>query len=72
MVITVWAIFVTLVVFCHILPKGLFTLLACERHLCRLGKRVVFSLGMALCTVEPLLATRGTDGDLRVQDMFTE
>ena len=61
MIIAVRAIFVTLVVFCHILPKRLFALLTCKRHLCRLGDPVVLSLGMALRTVEPQLAARGTD-----------
>lgn len=66
MVITMWAIFVTLVVFCHILPKHFFAFLACKRHLCRLGDPVFLSLGMALRTVEPQLATRSADGDLRI------
>lgn len=72
MVVTMWTIFIALIVFRHILPKNFLAFLACKRHLYRLGKLVVFSLGMALSTVKPLLAAGSPDGDLRVQDMFTE
>lgn len=65
-----WAIFVALFVDCHILAESLLTLFANERHLRRPRKWMCLCLGMTFRTVEPLLATRGADRHLGIQDVF--
>ena len=67
-----WAILVALLIHCHILPKRLLALLAHERHLVRLCQSMCLALSVAFSAVEPLLAAWGTDGDLRIEDMFTK
>lgn len=70
MVIAVRAVLVALVVLGHVLPERLLALLACERHLERLGERVVLGGRVALGAVVPRLAAWRTDGDLRVENVF--
>ena len=72
MVVTVWAILVALVIVGHVLAERLLALLAQEGHLRRPLEPVVLRLRMALRAVEPLLAARGADGDLRVQNVFAK
>ncbi len=70
MIVAVRAVLVALVVLGHVLAKRLLALLAEEGHLGRLRERVGLRLGVALGAVIPLLAARGADGDLGVEDVF--
>jgi hypothetical protein len=70
MIITMRAVFVALFVDCHVLAESLLTLFADESHFRCPSKWVCLCLCMAFRTVEPLLATRGADGDLGIQDVF--
>lgn len=53
-----------------IFSEAFFTLLARECHVEALRQGMLLALLMALCTIKPLAATRGADGDLGVEDMF--
>ncbi len=70
MIIAMWAILVALLVGRHILAERLLALFANKGHFCRPRKRVRLSLRMAFGAVKPLLAARGADGDLSIQDVF--
>ncbi len=61
---------IALLIRCHVLPKRLLAALAKESHLRSFGQRMLGHLSVALCTIEPSLAARCPDGDLRVQDVF--
>lgn len=65
-----WAVLVALFVDCHILAESLLALLADEGHLRCTRKRVCLRFCMAFGAVEPLLATRGANGNLGIQDVF--
>jgi hypothetical protein len=69
-VITVWAVLVTVLVHAHVLPERLLALLADECHLHRLRERMVLRLCVAFGAVEPLLAARRSDADLSVEDVL--
>ena len=70
MVITMWTILVALLVHLHILPERLLALLAHEDPLGSFPQTVVLRFSMAFRAIEPLPATRGAYGDLRVQDVL--
>ena len=65
-VVTMWTVLVALLKLFHILPEGLLTLLASERHFERLFQIVILRVGVALRTVEPLSAAWRANGDLGV------
>ena len=71
-VVAVRTVLVALVVLRHVLPERLLALLAEEDHLRRLREPVGLRLRVALGAVKPLLAARGADCDLGVQDVFAE
>jgi hypothetical protein len=70
-IIAMRAILVALLIHSHILPERLLALLAQERHLRRLGERVLLRRGVAFGAVVPLLTAGRADGDLRVEDVYT-
>jgi hypothetical protein len=70
MIITMRTVFVALFVDCHILAESFLALFADESHLRCPRKWMCLRLCMTFRTVEPLLATRGADGDLGIQDVF--
>lgn len=61
MVITVWTVFVALLVVGHIFPEGFLALLTDEGHLVRLLQSVILGLCMAFRAVKPLFAAWGTN-----------
>ena len=63
-------VLVALLVGRHVLPERLAALLAQKRHLHRPLELVVLRLRVAFRAVEPLLAARRADGNLRVEDVF--
>ena len=69
-VITMRTVLVALVVLGHVLPESLLALLAHEHHLHRLRQLVRLRFRVTFRAVEPLLAARRADGDLRVQDVL--
>ena len=70
-VVAVRTVLIAFLVLGHVLPECLLALLAQEGHLRRPLKPVVLRLRMTLRTVEPLLAARGANSDLGVEDVFT-
>lgn len=72
MIIAMRTVLITLFIRRHILPKRLLTLLADERHLRSLSQRVRLGLCVTLSAVIPLLAAWSANGDLCVQDVFTD
>jgi hypothetical protein len=60
------AVLIALLISGHVLAEGLLALLTDEGHVRRPRKRMRLCLRVTFGTVEPLLAARGTDGDLRV------
>jgi|SRR6267142_1789922 len=65
-IITMRAVFVALLVNGHVFSEGLLALLTHEGHFCRPRKRMRLCLRVTFGAIEPLLAARGTDGDLRI------
>ena len=65
-VIAMRAVLVALLICGHVLAEGLLALLTDEGHVRGPRKRMRLCLRVTFGTVEPLLAARGTDGDLRV------
>ena len=69
-VVAVRTVLIALLVVGHVLAKRLLALLAHEDHLGSLPQTVVLRFSMAFRAIEPLPATRGAYGDLRVQDVL--
>ena len=65
-IITMRTVLVALLVNGHVFSEGLLALLTDESHFCRPRKRMRLCLRVTLGAIEPLLAARGADGDLRV------
>ena len=70
MIIAVRAIFIALLIHCHVLAERLLTLLTYESHFHSTFQRVGRNFSMAFGAVEPFLTTRRTDGNLRIQNML--
>lgn len=70
MIVAMRTVLVALIVLGHVLAERLLALLAHEHHLRRLRETVGLRLGVTFGAVEPLLAARRANRDLRVQDMF--
>lgn len=65
-----WAVFIALLVGCHVFPESFLAFLTYEGHFHRFLQRMLGYFGMTLRAVEPLLAARSTNRDLGIQDMF--
>ena len=65
-IIAMRAVLVALFINGHVFAEGLLALLTDECHVHRPHKRMRLHLGVTFGAVVPLLATRGTDGDLGV------
>jgi hypothetical protein len=65
-IITMRTVLVALLVNGHVFSEGLLALFADEGHFRRPRKRMCLCLRVAFGAIEPLLAARGTDGDLRI------
>ena len=63
-------VLIALLITIHVFAKRLLAFLAHEDHLGRLPQTVILRLSMAFRAVEPLPATWGAYGNLRIQDMF--
>jgi hypothetical protein len=71
MIITMWTVFIALLVGRHILSERLFAFLAHKNHLRCLLQGVCLRFTVAFGAIVPLFAAWSTDGDLSVQDVFT-
>jgi hypothetical protein len=71
MVVTMRTILVTLLVGGHILPERLLALFTHKDHLQCFSEGMCLRFTMAFSAVVPLLAARGMDRDLSIQDVFT-
>ena len=60
------AVLVTLLVFGHVFSECFFALLTDEGHVRRPRQRMRLCLRVTFGAIEPLLATRGTDGNLSI------
>ena len=65
-IIAMGAVLVALLVFGHIFSESFFALLTDEGHVRRPRQRMRLCLCVAFGAIEPLLATRGTDGNLSI------
>jgi len=65
-VVTVWAVFVTLLEFRNILSKALLAFLACKCHVVRLDQFMILLFAVAVCAIEPFPTTGRADSHLRV------
>lgn len=70
MIITVWAVFVALLVRRHILSEGFLAFLAHEGHFRGLGEPVRLHFGMTFRAIVPLLTAGCTNGYLCIENMF--
>jgi hypothetical protein len=69
-IVAVRTILIAVLEFIHVLAEALLALLARKNHLHCLLERVGLRFGVALRTVEPLLAAGRADGHLGVENVF--
>lgn len=67
-----WAVLVAVLKLVHVFTEALLALFTRKDHFHGLLQVVVLRLGMALGTIEPLLAAWGADGHLSIENVFAE